>query len=499
MTHLWSIEVETKKERRHTEGTFTIGGSPAWSPDASKIAFSAAPTPMLRDDRRDIYVVTVASNDIEKIAATTASEFGPVWSPDGKTIAYIAEPAGVPIGDRVTTGTVANGHLMLYDVASRSAKNASSPAFDLSPGEPVWQKDGRSLLFLSGIRTTRDLFIYDIGAAKYIGPVTKRNVSSFSTSASNLQVAFTADSPNAPAEVFVTDHSAPADAVNKLTDANPQTREFALGETEVITWKSTDGLEIEGVLLKPIDFDASKRYPLMVVVHGGPTGAFYNNFRVGYGDGGQFWAGQGWAVLYPNVRGSTNYGEKFMRANIPDWGGGDYRDIMSGVDALIKRGVADPDKLAVQGWSYGGYMTAWIVSQTDRFKAAMMGAGLSNLSSMYNTTDVPAYLGGFFKGIPSKATMALYNERSAISTVDRVTTPLLILHGAEDKRVPIGQPMEFYRALKDRGKTVELVFYPREGHGLQEYYHQLDRLKRQYEWITKHTLGDGAVRKALTQ
>jgi dipeptidyl aminopeptidase/acylaminoacyl peptidase len=292
---------------------------------------------------------------------------------------------------------------------------------------------------------------------------------------------------------------APFHEARAITDTNPQVQQMALGETEVVTWKSTGGLDIEGILLKPVGFDASKKYPLMVVVHGGPTGAFYNNFRVTYGDGGQFWAGQGWAVLYPNVRGSTNYGEKFMRANIPDWGGGDYRDIMSGIDALIKRGIADPDKLAVQGWSYGGYMTAWIVSQTSRFKAAMMGAGLSNLPSMYNTTDVPAYLGGFFKGIPSKPTMALFNERSAISTVDRVTTPLLMLHGAEDKRVPIGQPMEFYRALKDRGKTVELVFYPREGHGLQEYYHQLDRLKRQYEWITRYTLGEGAVKRELTQ
>ncbi|HEX7021191.1 MAG TPA: prolyl oligopeptidase family serine peptidase [Gemmatimonadaceae bacterium] len=234
----------------------------------------------------------------------------------------------------------------------------------------------------------------------------------------------------------------------------------------------------------------------MVVIHGGPTGAHVNSFRVSYGDGGHFWAGQGWAVLYPNPRGSTNYGEKFMRGNIPDWGGGDYRDIMSGVDALIKRGIADPDKLAVQGWSYGGYMTCWIVSQTDRFKAAMMGAGLSNLSSMYNTTDIPAYLGGFFKGIPSKATMALYDERSGITFADRVTTPLLILHGASDERVPIGQPMEFYRALKDRGKTVELVFYPREGHGFTEYYHQLDRMKRQYEWMTKYTLGG---KRAVTQ
>jgi dipeptidyl aminopeptidase/acylaminoacyl peptidase len=162
---------------------------------------------------------------------------------------------------------------------------------------------------------------------------------------------------------------------------------------------------------------------------------------------------------------------------------------MAGVDEVVTRGVADPEKLAVMGWSYGGYMTCWVVSQTTRFKAAMMGAGLSNLFSMYGTTDIPGYIATFYSGYPARDTLALYLERSGLTYVDKVTTPLLILHGAQDERVPTGQSMEFYRALKDRGKTVELVFYPREGHGLTEYYHQRDRLQRQFEWISKYTLG----------
>lgn len=212
-----------------------------------------------------------------------------------------------------------------------------------------------------------------------------------------------------------------------------------------------------------------------------------NGFRLSAGDPGHHWAAEGWAVLYPNPRGSTNYGEQFMRANLRDWGGGDYRDIMAGVDAMVARGVADNDRLAVMGWSYGGYMTCWIVSQTTRFKAAMMGAGLSNILRMYGTNDIPNYLASFFGGIPDRSTQALYVERSGIAYADRVQTPLLMLHGGNDERVPIGQPMEFYRALKDRGQQVELVFYPREGHGLGGYYHQLDRLKRQFAWITKYT------------
>ena len=497
LTHLWTIDVLTKKDKRLTEGhDFTVRGTPSWSPDSAAIVFAAAPTPMVRDDRDDIYTVKAEGGGLEKIAATAASESSPRWSPDGKTIAYIADPAGPPIGDGVTLGVVGNSRLMLYDVATKKVKDASSPDFDLSSGAPMWAPDSRRIAFVAGVRVWRDIYTYDVESGLYARLTDEGNVSSLSVSADGARAAFISDSAQTPAEVMISER--PFQEARAITDTNPQVKDFALGATEVITWKSTDGLEIEGVLLKPIDFDPAKKYPLMVVVHGGPTGAFTNGFRVGYGDGGQFWAGQGWAVLYPNPRGSTNYGEKFMRGNIPDWGGGDYRDIMSGVDAVIRRGVADPEKLAVQGWSYGGYMTAWIVSQTSRFKAAMMGAGLSNLPSMYNTTDIPAYLGGFFKGYPSKATMALFNERSAMTTVDRVTTPLLILHGGNDERVPIGQPMEFYRALKDRGKTVELVFYPREGHGLQEYYHQLDRLKRQYEWITKYTLGDDKVRKTTT-
>lgn len=497
MTHLWTIEVASKKEKQLTAGTaFTIGGDPTWSPDGKKLAFMAAPTPMVRDDRRDIYVVSAEGGEVEKIAGTAASETSPAWSPDGKTIAYVADPAGPPVGDGITLGTVGNSHLMLYDVATRQAKDTATPDFDLSPGDPIWAPNSQMIIFTTGTRTAQDVYTFTVLTGVYAKLTTGDGIfSSLSLSRDGRKAAYIGQASTDPSDVYFS--QAPFQSATRLTTTNPETQEFALGTTEVITWKSTDGLEVEGILLRPVNFDAAKKYPLMVVVHGGPTGAHMNTFRVSYGDGGQFWAGQGWAVLYPNPRGSTNYGEKFMRGNIPDWGGGDYRDIMTGVDAVIKRGIADPNKLAVQGWSYGGYMTCWIVSQTNRFKAAMMGAGLSDLSTMYNTTDVPAYLGVFFKGIPSKTTMALYDERSGITYADKVTTPLLILHGGNDERVPIGQPMEFYRALKDRGKTVELVFYPREGHGFSEYYHQLDRMKRQYEWMVKYVLGE--TKHSVTQ
>jgi dipeptidyl aminopeptidase/acylaminoacyl peptidase len=331
------------------------------------------------------------------------------------------------------------------------------------------------------------MFAYDVAARQYVALTDGALVASPSFSRDGSRAAFLRESASEPADVYVS--GATFASPRRLTTANPQLAGVALGAAEVITWNDA-GTDVEGILLKPVGYQPGTRYPLLVVAHGGPTGAHTDGFKLA--DGGQVWAGAGWAVLYPNPRGSTNYGERFMRANIGDWGGGDYRDIMTGVDAVIDRGVADPSKLAVMGWSYGGYLTCWIVSQTSRFKAAMMGAGLSDLVSMYGTTDIPDYLGTFFAGIPSAATLPLYRERSGLTGVDAVTTPLLILQGGSDERVPTGQSMEFYRALKDRGKTVELVFYPREGHGLREYYHVRDRLTRQFEWITRHTLGDQA-------
>jgi dipeptidyl aminopeptidase/acylaminoacyl peptidase len=490
-SHLWVADIERGEETQLTSGTdFTVKGAPSWAPDATRLVFTAAPTPMLRDSRDDLFVVTIASRELRRITTNPGPDRGPAWSPDGRTIAYVATEAGPVVEDGLPLQRVGNSRLMLYDVASGRVTDASSPSFDYSPSGLTWTPDGR-LLFGAGQRVYREMYTYDPARQQYRRLTRERTIWFGSLSRDGRLAAFTMDSPTEPAEIYV---AGPEFAEpRRLTNTNPQVGDLALGRTEVITWTSDD-LEIEGVLLEPVGFVPGVRYPLLVVVHGGPTSAFTNGFRMSAGDPGQHWAGQGWAVLYPNPRGSTNYGERFMRGNIPDWGGGDYRDIMRGVDAAVARGVADPERLAVMGWSYGGYMTSWIVSQTDRFKAAMMGAGLSNIYSMYGTNDIPNYLATFFGGIPDAETIPLYLERSGLTYAGNVTTPLLILHGSNDERVPIGQPMEFYRALKDRGRTVELVFYPRAGHGLSEYYHQRDRLRRQFEWITRHTLGASGTR-----
>lgn len=501
--HAWVVDVATKQSTRITAGTeFTLQGAPSWSPDGRRLVFGAAATPMLRDNRRDIYIAEVSGQPangptgqpakVEKISTNWGNDAQPRWSPDGGTIAWVSEPNTTPpLPDGTASSVILQQRLMLYDVNAKTIKDAGA-GLDADMGTPTWTNEGTRVMFVTGRRAYNEVMAYDVKTGQYTQLTQRKTVNGTSVSRDSRTIVFTADAPDAATEVFVTDPSFANP--RRLTNTNPQLANFAKGETEVITWKSTDGVEVEGVLLKPVGFEAGTRYPTLVVAHGGPAGAYVNGSRFGGLEGGQVWAGKGWAVFYPNPRGSSNYGQKTLAANVTDWGGGDFRDIMSGVDALVARGVADPDKLAHIGWSYGGYMTAWVVTQTTRFKAAMVGAGLTNMWSMYGTNDIPSVLIAYFGGIPNAKTLPHYLDRSAMSHIDKVKTPTLILHGANDERVPVGQAYEMYRGLKDRGIPTELVFYPREGHGIQEYYHQKDRLERIYNWVTKYTLGTGGTR-----
>ncbi|MGQ0734940.1 MAG: prolyl oligopeptidase family serine peptidase [Acidobacteriota bacterium] len=486
--HIWVIDILSKEVRAVTRGTdFTVSGAVSWASDSQRLTFSAKPTPMLRDGRSDVYIADL-TGAVTRITTNPGSDAQPRWSPDGTLIAWVAEPASAaPIADGTFPSYIGHGRLMIYDVRSGEALQRSHAQFDVDMTTPHWMPDSRSLVFTAGKRAFTEAFRFDLASGAYTQLTRQRTLQYGSRSRDGSVIAVTMDSPDRAGDVFVTDPS--FGSFRRLTDTNPQAASFALGASEVVTWKSSDGLEVEGVLLKPVGFTTGTRYPLLVVAHGGPAGVFTNNFRVGGLEGGQLWAGQGWAVFYPNPRGSSSYGEKFLRANLHDWGGGDYRDIMTGVDMLVAKGIADPDRLAHIGWSYGGYMTAWVITQTTRFKAAMVGAGLTNMASMYGTNDIPNVLITYFGGILGKRTQPLYSERSAMTFIDNVQTPTLILHGAGDERVPTGQAFELFRGLKDRGKVTELVFYPREGHGIGEYHHIKDRMARIFDWVTRYTPG----------
>jgi dipeptidyl aminopeptidase/acylaminoacyl peptidase len=488
---LWVIDIASKKSLQITEGkNFTVN-QPDWSPDGMHVVFQGNTTTMQRDLRRDLYIANVATRSIEKVDSGFGTHQAPAWSPDGSTIAYLVRPSDTSVLlDSTEPRIVRQQRLMLYDVAGKTTREATSD-LTIAPVPPTWSPDSSQLYFSSGTRAYSEAWSLDVASGEFTQLTNGRQIQVNSISSDGRRIAGVISSSEAPAELVVAD--AAIENLQVLTDTNPQARSFALGESEVFTWKSSDGMEVEGILLKPVGYQSGQQYPLLVVAHGGPAGVFTDGYRVGGLEGGQALAGQGWAIFYPNPRGSTNYGNAFLSANVNDWGGGDYRDIMTGVDALIARGIADPDRMAHIGWSYGGYMTAWVVTQTSRFKAAMVGAGLTNLWSMYGTNDVPNSLVDYFGGMPNAKTMPLYLDRSAMQHIDQVVTPTLLLHGAQDERVPTGQSLEMFRALRERGVTTELVFYPREGHGILEYYHQKDRLQRIHDWITKHTLGAAAV------
>lgn len=268
-----------------------------------------------------------------------------------------------------------------------------------------------------------------------------------------------------------------------LTEINAAVGQLTLGRTSTIEWGSTEGLSIEGLLTLPPGFKPGAPYPTVLIVHGGPAGRFRTD--VGLAPR-QLLAAQGYVVLSPNPRGSSGYGESFLMGNVRDWGGGDYRDLMAGLDHLIEKGIADPDHLGIYGASYGGYMTAWTITQTDRFRAAVCQCGLTNLYSMFAQTDItPGFMELYFGGSPYDDP-ELYHARSAMSHVNNVTTPTLLLHGDQDIRVPIAQSYELYWALKHRGVDTQFVIYPREPHSNVELFHQADLLQRVVEWFGRY-------------
>lgn len=317
--------------------------------------------------------------------------------------------------------------------------------------------------------------------------------SAFSASADGSRVAFLGQSPTRPPDVYVTDLE--AFAPRRLTHLNPNADQWALGETRVVSWRSrADAEEIEGVLTLPVGYQEGQRVPLLLRIHGGPSGVSTMSF---HGDDGayptQVFAGGGYAVLQPNYRGSTGYGERFRGLNRGDISGRDWVDVDSGVDHLIEVGIADPDRLGVMGWSFGGHHTYWGITQTDRFKAASAGAGANELVSMFHQTDLPGFYHTYLGPSPWED-WELYEERSAYRRVDRVTTPLLIQVGENDARVPKEQSRMFYEAMRAIGQApVKMVVYPGQPHGVREPALQRDLLTRNVEWFGRWIPVDGQV------
>ncbi|HLX43418.1 MAG TPA: S9 family peptidase [Bryobacteraceae bacterium] len=449
-----------------------------WSPDSAKIAFSHWQTSGADNwPTSELSEVDVASGTVKHVATPHAEVVHPSYSRDGRYLAFVKSLSEPP-------RWAFDGGIVLLNRSTGESRDLPA-TYDQQPDVLGWAGD--ALLFAESHHTRTAIYSMPIdGPPRTLFEPSRGVVTAAGThlNASGTFLGLPIESPEEAPEAYVM-------AVNKaapvrVSRANVDLPKLPLGKTEAIRWKSKDGLEIEGMLTYPVNYEAGKKYPLILNIHGGPTGVFGETF---IGRSALYpiavFAARGYAVFRPNPRGSSAYGKQFRFANYNDWGGKDYEDDQTGVDHVIAMGIADPDKLAVMGWSYGGYMTSWTITQTHRFKAAVVGAGVTNLWSFTGTADIPGFLPDYFGGEPWQQ-FDNFQKHSPITYVKNVTTPTLVLHGEADVRVPTSQGYEYYHALKREGVTTKMVVYPRQPHGPQEPKFILDIMQRHLDWVDKY-------------
>ncbi len=448
-----------------------------WSPDSSRVAFSHARTPVANDwTTSDVSIVEVATGKVTGLANTPAAESNPLYSPDGSSIAILASDN--------PPRWAQSGLLQIFPANGGTPKSLVA-TFDGQPNIAGWSADGKRIYFTEAKGTATQISALDVAANRIEElKVTPAVYSAVALNDSGTTFGFVRQTSDTPGDVFVASVSDFTPV--QISRANADAKLPPLGRTEVIRWKSKDGKEIEGLLTYPVGYQSGQRVPLILNIHGGPAGVFLQSFIGGRGAYPlAAFAARGYAILRPNPRGSSGYGTEFRRANIQDWGGGDYQDLMTGVDKVIEMGVADPDRLGVMGWSYGGFMTSWIVTQTQRFKAASAGAPVTNLMSFNGTADIPSFIPDYFCG-QSWEVMDRYQKHSPMFNVKGVTTPTMVQHGEADIRVPISQGYEFYNALKAQGVPTRMLVLPRQPHGPNEPKMQLAAMKANLDWFEKY-------------
>lgn len=477
-TRLWILDVESRKTSLLTHQEMTVWHF-NWSPDNRKIVVLASPMPTAEGNeyQSHLALIDVQSGEEIILSRKTNAQASPSFSPDGKWIAYMG-----PVGNFKERGII--------KVCSAAGGEPVEllREYDGNVWDIIWHPQQNKILagiaqgtthMLSSVSLegeVRDLFEMNHSIIPYWGNF-------WSVSSEGKQVAFLSETIESPKEIWISDINGSDE--KQLTNFNDYLKEVKLGKVEAIKWTNRkDGSEVDGILVKPVNFEPQRRLPLMVWFHGGPA---YNwSLGIQVRNWAQLFASQGYMVFLPNFRGSSGQGMKWMMANIENWGEGPMSDVMSGVDFLIEKGLVDENRLFVGGGSYGGYLTSWVITHTDRFKAAYIYAGVTDLTTEYALTDEPSFLIGYFNASPYE-NPEIYRKNSSISYASRVSTPVLIVHGERDLRVPVSQAYQFYSALKHYGAKALLVIYPREFHGIREYTHQIDLMNRVLAWFKKHS------------
>jgi dipeptidyl aminopeptidase/acylaminoacyl peptidase len=486
-SRLYVVEVDSapghvRQVRRLTGGPAHVGsGQPGrvfdWSPDSRQIAYTVQPSPRVDDWLlSDIALLDVDTGKSRVIAATAASESQPRFSPDGSQLAFLASSS--------PPRWAYAARIQILDLQGEVPR-ALATTWDEKPNLVGWNHAGTAVIASEVDRTVSRLWEVPVNGGEPVAltPVDRMVVQPVLDSSREM-LAFTSESPTTAAEAWVslTDSFEP-----RQVSQVQQLSAWPLPETRVVSWKSADQREIEGLLTLPHGIPPRK-LPLLVVIHGGPTGVFQQTSLLSRSPYPLVaFAAKGFAILRCNVRGSSGYGREFRFANEADWGGGDLDDLVSGIDSLVADGLVDPERLGVMGWSYGGFLTSWTISQTTRFKAASVGAGVTNLISFTGTADIAGFIPDYFRGeFWSDSTR--WRERSPVFQAKSIRTPTLIQHGDRDLRVPISQGYELHNALRRQNVPVQMVVYPRQPHAIQEPKLLLDAMERNLAWFERWLL-----------
>ena len=478
--HLWSVSLDDKREERITEGDFTVA-SYRVSRDGKMIAHHRAPS-VLRDDglKSEVWVMNADGSRATRVTDNAVPEQRAELSPDSSQVLYLTD---------------SNGEEYYYNrnifVASAAGGDIELLLPDMPHGvqDATWSQDGRAIYFTANTGVRGELFRVDLPSQE-LHQLTRgdHTVTDWTYRPSDDKHVFRIDEPNNAGDIWITDVD--GESPRRVTHVYDYLQEFRVPKQEAVRWKGEDGVEVEGLVYYPLDYESGTRYPLIVQTHGGPRSS--DKFQFGsWSRYVQVQTAMGYVVLKPNYRGSTGYGDAFLRDMVGHYFRQSHLDVMAGVDYLIERGIADGDRMAKMGWSGGGHMTNKIITHTTRFKAASSGAGAVNWISMYAQSDTRVQRTPWFGGTPwqEDAPIDLYWGHSPLKDIYKATTPTIVLVGENDERVPPSQSVELYRALKSNGVPTHLYVAPREPHGWRELRHELFKINVELDWFEKHVRG----------
>ena len=486
--HIFRVDVDGGRIDQITDGDWD-STQPAPAPDGQTIAFcSNRAADRDASTRLDVWVQDLRTGETTQITPGDGSYGGPSWSPDGSSLAYTGHPVSEPWGpttlDNMYIRDIKTGEdVRLFDSIDREPGNSAMAdmRYNLPGQRTVWESNDSVLSLVSD---SGSVHIHRAGPGATPTAIIdgERDIQSFSRSLDG-SIAFASSGLSEPTEIYVRDQTG---STRQLTQMNRSyLDEVELAGASAISFGSDPGAEVTGWLLKPPAFNPTARYPAIIQVHGGPHGMY----GVGFFHEMQLLAARGYVVLMTNPRGSTGYGQEWVAGTKSDWGGADYRDVMAGADFLAGRAYIDADRIGIAGGSYGGYLVNWAIGQTDRFRAAVSQRSTANRASLYGTSDINWSYNDWEYGGSPYDNHEFYRERSPLTYVANVKTPVLLLHSENDLRCPISQSEEFFTALKLHGCVSEFVRFPDESHGLSrtgQPVHRVERLERICDWFDRH-------------